>query len=631
MIAHGLAIVAGDDAAVQVECALLYLHAASVFVVGVGDAALAGLAVGQGEGGISAYLDGVKIAIRRDAVAVEAEHRAVFRLPSAAQRHIFGQIPVARSGGQRHRGCPRLERDFLSLFHRAGAGIITAEEMLVSLGGIVILQSQNEVALDLLGLIFVTVGLYDIGISQLSYALGNDDIVGSGRLVCGGHTDIRAPSKAADGNGLSAGQVDVVLRAVYRVVGDLGRTGDFERDPRIAAYVYAAAVACSCIAADLAAVHVEGAVVLHTAVDVIAGNDSTEHIEYAGRIIYTHAAAIFPVSVGDLAAALAVGQNQRAAFYYDDVPSRHRTIRYDAEAVQTELDTLLDVDGLSQLDIAAQIIAALRQNIMGGGVIAADGGRGRRPLFIAHHQLLIIFVIPQLRGKLDLRYACMVADIGMRFAADAVLVLLGGGGGVRNKHQLGPVRAVVCDLVLIIITRDDIAVILIRIRTGSNSDGNSSGRPYTDFASQFTTDGDGSALTAVFLQVDIIRASIFFIACNGHIARNVEYSSTGAVRIDKHAATQIGGSIICNAAAIHGKNSVTTVIDSAAIFGCVVGDFTAIHGKAALADCTGAGFCIHAAAVFFDSIVSDSTDIITGNVATVHCKDSAILQIHAVP
>ena len=59
---------------------------------------LAHFTVAEGEG--TAILDGdrVKLAGGRDAVAVEAEGHAIDGYPSVADRHIFGQIVVARRG-----------------------------------------------------------------------------------------------------------------------------------------------------------------------------------------------------------------------------------------------------------------------------------------------------------------------------------------------------------------------------------------------------------------------------------------------------------------------------------------------------------------------------------------------------
>ena len=73
--------VAGDAAAVHIEFAV-DLHAAAFSTLRMGD--LAGctrVAVGQGEGDAFGNRDGVKAAIRRDALAVQAQHHAILRRP----------------------------------------------------------------------------------------------------------------------------------------------------------------------------------------------------------------------------------------------------------------------------------------------------------------------------------------------------------------------------------------------------------------------------------------------------------------------------------------------------------------------------------------------------------------------
>ena len=104
---HAAAVVrrvAGDAAAVHVKSAgASHRHAAAGLAHRVGDLAVCGLAavlaVAEGEGPVFVHDDGGKADIRRDAVTVEAEHCAVSRLPTTAQRHIADQIVVAFFAG----------------------------------------------------------------------------------------------------------------------------------------------------------------------------------------------------------------------------------------------------------------------------------------------------------------------------------------------------------------------------------------------------------------------------------------------------------------------------------------------------------------------------------------------------
>ena len=98
-------IVAGDAAAVHIECAA-HTHTGEVVrfigldIKAVGDLTLFSrrFAVGQGKGPVGLHDDGVNISIRRDAVAVQAQHHAVCGRPCCGKRHIAGQVVVARLG-----------------------------------------------------------------------------------------------------------------------------------------------------------------------------------------------------------------------------------------------------------------------------------------------------------------------------------------------------------------------------------------------------------------------------------------------------------------------------------------------------------------------------------------------------
>ena len=127
---------------------------------------------------------------------------------------------------------------------------------------------------------------------------GNGDGIRCGRRRSRGHADGRARGQAAfaDGDGLAAGQIDVVRRgrrgcrfAAHLVIKDFGIAGNGHR--AVAVHVHTAALVLGLVAGDRAAAHVEHAAALAIAVAV--------HI---------HAAAIskdvfIRVAAGDAAAA----------------------------------------------------------------------------------------------------------------------------------------------------------------------------------------------------------------------------------------------------------------------------------------------------------------------------------------
>ena len=120
-------------------------------------------------------------------------------------------------------------------------------------------------------------------------ALGiRDDLhrLARSRFRLRGHADGAAQTARADGDGLSAGQIDVVRHALYCVVGDLGRARNIEDTalviPHGSLHIYTAALVAGRVVADLTAVHVDGSAVIHAAAksSTVAGDLAAVHIEF---------------------------------------------------------------------------------------------------------------------------------------------------------------------------------------------------------------------------------------------------------------------------------------------------------------------------------------------------------------
>ena len=95
---------------------------------------------------------------------------------------------------------------------------------------------------------------------------------------------------------------------------------------------------------------------------------------------------------------------------------------------------------------------------MGNSTSVSSVDRALRPVTVSFLQHAVVH--PQLRVKGDLRISLVVADGGMRLAAEAVRVRLGG-RVLLCQHQL-LVSLVVPDLVLVVVDEKFAAVILIR-------------------------------------------------------------------------------------------------------------------------------------------------------------------------
>ena len=112
----GCVLAAGFPWVVIVDCATVHIefggifsgcsicgrpahkHAGAFPVTTVRDSAAIAVAVAEGEGDTGLNLDDRAVPVQTNAVPVEAKHRAVGGPPCAADRHILGQVVVARPG-----------------------------------------------------------------------------------------------------------------------------------------------------------------------------------------------------------------------------------------------------------------------------------------------------------------------------------------------------------------------------------------------------------------------------------------------------------------------------------------------------------------------------------------------------
>ena len=333
-------LVLGDLAAEHKKFAALYHHAAACIVCSswlycVGDLAVCGLALALavGEGEAVEYADGVIIdAIHRDAVAVQAEHNAVNRLPSAAQLHICVQVVIAHGVGQRVRARPLGKGDGMAGMPVPGALVPAAEVVLMRL-----YQHQTGLFFVDRDRIPVQIALELLRVPIVQACAGGDSH--TSRRVLRGHADACAvgQSALADDDGIFlADQIHIVIGGALLVVLDdhlagngklaaaflkcgaavqiyaaavAGRRVVFDlaaaHGERITVHIHAAAAACL-VAADAAAAHDKRAEIhvhIHAAAEAarrVFGNAAAGHGERA--LVHLHAAAVVRRVVGDLAA-----------------------------------------------------------------------------------------------------------------------------------------------------------------------------------------------------------------------------------------------------------------------------------------------------------------------------------------
>ena len=355
-------IVTGDAAVVQIECAVDIHTPADVPVVSikaVGDLTRCSLrfAVGQGKGHAGVHADGVKFTGRHDAVAVEAQHHAIHRLPRLTYIYIIRQVVVTRlfDVSQTGNALPDL----------VGVRPVRARLAADGMGMQVAVGEDDAVAVELSRIPGIAYKVrrivlrqrVSVGAAGADLALGDGEIAVRGNFVRRGHADAGVLAQLVSDRDAPAAltQMDIVLLAVCRVAGDLHIAGNGE--PFGLRSIYAAALAAvpslggRGVAGDLAAIHVNPAAgyaaavatvggipgdaavihikpagVLYAATLVVLADRAAIHIEYIivvytgripgdgaavqierGKVPYMHA---IPGGAGDLSVAVAVADRQ---------------------------------------------------------------------------------------------------------------------------------------------------------------------------------------------------------------------------------------------------------------------------------------------------------------------------------
>ena len=587
--ADHFATVAGDLAFVQVEGAVLYLHAASVCAAGVGDLAvcdaLQALAVGEGKHRAVVHGDGVKIAIRRDVEAVETEHRAVGRRPGGVQLYILLQEIIAcrRDLIQRVDPCP-IRYDLL---YRVVAdtgtvpGAADAVRPAVTGAGVLLDKHQLAVFLAELNLDTFLIAGESVHIRFLRED-GKDNRVDPIRRFLRGHTDACAIGQTAlaDGDGpFRFDQIHVVLLAARRVAGDVGRAGHGE----IAVHKHAAAVFGRPVAADLAAVHVERTVLpsfgpavhIHAAAVFrpVAGDGAAVHIKgihtpvfivvdmhaasaRSGSLVlgdnaavhikctvgHPHAAVGLFLCVGDPSSPLTVGQGECGVI--DDVDGIIAVSHRDAVAVETEHRAGDRRPGSGQRHVFGQVVTAR----------SAGQLRHVRP-----------------RDKFGLRISLVIADELVRLAAETVRVPRG--CALFQHHRavikVGLIRIgrVAHKALLVAAPRvcGDRDRLLSRFARRGHADARA-------LAQTAIADGDGITPAD---QIHVVGAAVLRVLQDGHAAGHGKH----AVGIHIHAAALLVGRIDADLAAAHVEFSVH--IHAAAGGRVAAADLAAVHGERA--------------------------------------------------
>ena len=139
------------------------------------------VAVGEGEGLACADLDGVKVAVCRDAVAVQAEVDIIAANPLFIQRHSIRQIVAAVPGNLRQ-ACDAVPQHAVV---RGISAALAADRVLMRRAEVQI--QRIAVALHAVGVVVVMF----VGIESIRVAVGQRDIfarLGKGnRTFCRGH------------------------------------------------------------------------------------------------------------------------------------------------------------------------------------------------------------------------------------------------------------------------------------------------------------------------------------------------------------------------------------------------------------------------------------------------------------
>ena len=196
------------------------------------------------------------------------------------------------------------------------------------------------------------------------------------------------------------------------------------------------------------------------------------------------------------------------------------------------MDIFADVNGGIQCEVTAKIVTARRKYIA-IRCTAIDSYALSTPRLAAHRQLTVYLF--QFRGKSDFLLGLVVADGGMRLAAEAVRVRLGG-RVLLCQHQL-LVSLVVPDLVLVVVDEKFAAVILFRAG-GNDAVHAARALGHADACArvQFAADGDGIAASQIHI-ADIIFPTTF--PCVPRDGRLTGHGEGAAVH--KHAVGGVAG------------------------------------------------------------------------------------------
>ena len=186
-----------------------------------------------------------------------------------------------------------------------------------------------------------------------------------GGIIAGDGGDVLAVGGRGHGEATFAGHIHAAASVGF-VAGDAA-AGHLEVGLRI----YAAAAIGGRVgltrfrAADGAAGHGESAAVhIHAAASAlgvlgfVAGNRAAVHIEGAGTHI--HASAGLAACMGDRADALAVGEGDAAAGHIDGI---HSVCGRDFVPVETEGDIVLNLNGILQANVTAEVVSASRKYV----------------------------------------------------------------------------------------------------------------------------------------------------------------------------------------------------------------------------------------------------------------------------
>ncbi len=117
----------------------------------------------------------------------------------------------------------------------------------------------------------------------------------------------------------------------------------------------------------------------------VAGNRAAVHIEGAGTHI--HASAGLAACMGDRADALAVGEGDAAAGHIDGI---HSVCGRDFVPVETEGDIVLNLNGILQANVTAEVVSASRKYVE-CIVTAFVGAQDLSPIFSVLPSCLISF------------------------------------------------------------------------------------------------------------------------------------------------------------------------------------------------------------------------------------------------